>query len=224
MNKKAVFIAPHADDESLGCGGTILKYIDKGWEVHWLLVSNMSEEAGYSEDQVRNRKEVINKGFQEYNFYKFHEFNLMPGKLDEVPMSHLVGLLSEYFDQIQPSHVFTCFGGDAHTDHKVVFNAVISATKSFRKNFIKKVFAYETISETDYGNDITSISFQPNIYIDISKYFKRKVEIIKFYDAEIGEFPFPRSIKAIEALSNIRGSQSCCNHAESFMLIKELLD
>ena len=34
---KALFVAPHADDETLGCGGTILKLADQGLEVYWLL-------------------------------------------------------------------------------------------------------------------------------------------------------------------------------------------
>jgi len=57
---------------------------------------------------------------------------------------------------------------------------------------------------------------------DISKYFHKKVKIIKIYESELAEHPFPRSLESIEALAKFRGSTSNCKYAESFMLLKEI--
>jgi hypothetical protein len=38
----------------------------------------------------------------------------------------------------------------------------------------------------------------------------------------MGDFPFPRSAEAIEALASLRGIQAGCKSAEAFMLLKEV--
>ena len=99
----------------------------------------------------------------------------------------------------------------------------MSATKSFRYPFIKRVLAYETISETDFGMKPEDGGFRPNVYINISNYLDRKLEILDIFESEIDEFPFPRSRKAVSALAQLRGVQCNSNAAEAFMLIKETL-
>ena len=39
-------VAPHPDDETLGCGGTLLRHVAEGDQVHWSQVSNPSENPG----------------------------------------------------------------------------------------------------------------------------------------------------------------------------------
>ena len=55
MAKKTLIIAPHPDDETLGCGGTILRRKNEGAEVAWLIVTSISEEGGWSSDRVLSR-------------------------------------------------------------------------------------------------------------------------------------------------------------------------
>ena len=79
---------------------------------------------------------------------------------------------------------------------------------------------YETISETNF-NFIDKNNFQPNVFIDISKFINKKINIMKIYKSEINSHPFPRNEKAIRSLSIIRGSQSGYLAAESFHLVFE---
>ena len=51
---RVLVIAPHADDESLGCGGSILRHVSEGDDVHWLLVTGMSEKSGF----ISNRQSI----------------------------------------------------------------------------------------------------------------------------------------------------------------------
>ena len=80
----------------------------------------------------------------------------------------------------------------------------------------------ETLSETDFAPSIKKESFIPNTFIDISRYMKKKIQIMKVYKSEIKKHPFPRSEKSIRALATFRGSSSGCKFAESFMLLKEI--
>ena len=87
---------------------------------------------------------------------------------------------------------------------------------------IEKIYMMETLSETEFAVSSKEDSFIPNVFVDISDYFHKKIEIMKVYGSEIGEHPFPRSVRAIESLGVFRGATSNCEYAESFMLLKEL--
>jgi LmbE family N-acetylglucosaminyl deacetylase len=221
--KKILIVAPHADDETLGCGGTILRSIDDGCQVFWLLVTGMSTESGFSEEQVNCRKKEIECVTKMYQFAKVIELNLPPAALDSLPKGDIVAKISNVIKDLKPQDVYTVYRNDAHSDHEIVFDAVVSATKSFRYPFIERILAYETLSETDFGLKPEDGGFKPNVFIDIAKYLDKKLEILSVFKSEISDFPFPRSTKAIEALAIIRGAQSNCNAAESFVLLKEIV-
>lgn len=221
--KKVLVIAPHADDETLGCGGTILRYVESGYEVHWLLVTAVTEQYGYSSDKVKERQQEILTVSGMYEFNKVHELGLRPAALDTIGKSELIAGISRIVNQIKPEEVFTVYRNDAHSDHEAVYDAVMSATKSFRYPFIKRVLAYETISETDFGMKPEDSGFRPNVFIGIDEHLVRKLEILEIFESEVGDFPFPRSRIAVEALARLRGVQ--CNQlaAEAFMLLKEII-
>ena len=109
---------------------------------------------------------------------------------------------------------------DAHSDHRFTFDAVVACTKSFRYPFIKKVFMYECISETEFAPQLPEKIFVPNYFVDITDFFARKLEIMQVYQSELGEHPFPRSNRNIEALATYRGASAGVVYAESFQVVK----
>jgi len=96
----------------------------------------------------------------------------------------------------------------------------MACTKSFRYPFIKTVLMYECISETEFAPALPERMFMPNYYVDISEFFEQKIAIMKIFASEIGEHPFPRSIRNIEALATFRGASVGVKYAEAFQLIK----
>jgi len=80
----------------------------------------------------------------------------------------------------------------------------------------------ETLSETEFSPSTIQDAFIPNVFVDISQFFEKKMEIMKVYDSEIGDHPFPRSLRNLKALSTFRGATAGCEYAESFMLLKEI--
>lgn len=110
---------------------------------------------------------------------------------------------------------------DVHCDHAQIFDASVACTKSFRYPFVKKVCVYETLSETEFGMRTDDPGFKPNMWVDISNHLNQKIEIMKIFESEIGDHPFPRSIKNIEALASFRGATVNCEYAESFICLKE---
>jgi LmbE family N-acetylglucosaminyl deacetylase len=137
-------------------------------------------------------------------------------------MSVLVSKISSVIDRIKPDTIYLPFKGDVHSDHKYIFDAAYSCTKSFRYPFIKKIYMMEILSETEFSVSVKEDSFVPNVFVDISDYMDSKIEIMKIYKSEMGEHPFPRSERNIRALANFRGATCGSEYAESFVLLKEI--
>jgi LmbE family N-acetylglucosaminyl deacetylase len=222
MLNRIIIISPHPDDETLGLGGTILKYKDAGAKIYWLNITNIKKEYGYSAEVFKKRQQEIKKVTASYKFTDTFNLNLKPASLDEYPMSQLVKKIAEIFAKVKPDTVFVPFQNDVHSDHRVVFNAVMSCTKSFRYPYIKKVLMYETLSETEFAPSIQANSFCPNVFNDITDYLAKKIKIMKIYESEINAHPFPRSEENIKALATFRGAMTGAEYAEAFMLIKEV--
>lgn len=215
-------IAPHPDDETLGCGGALLKHIAAGDSVHWVIVTSILSEQGFSEERIRSRSDEINRVASAYGFAGVHLLGFATMMLDTVPKRDLIGSLSAVVQSIRAQVMYVPYRNDSHSDHGAVFDAAVSCTKTFRYPTIRSVRAYETLSETEFSLRSDDPGFKPNLFIDISPFLERKLEIMNVYASEVGEFPFPRSETTLRAQANLRGSQSGVLAAEAFMLLKEI--
>lgn len=223
MKRKVIVIAPHPDDETLGCGGTLLRHAHEGDDVHWLIVTGMTIGKQFTSERVASREKEISSVATRYGFQEVHQLKLPPTTLDTLPVGDIVVAIKNIFERINPEIVYLPFFGDVHTDHKVVFDSTVSCTKWFRQPSIKRVLAYETLSETEFGLNPECRGFQPNVFVNIDQFIAEKLSILSLYDGELGIFPFPRSVEAVTALAKVRGVAAGCNAAEAFMLLKEII-
>ncbi len=220
--KKVIVVAAHPDDEILGCGGTLLKYASLGYELAWLIATNVSQAEGFSKERVESRQEEIAKVANLVPFKKVYKLNFPTTKLDTISSGQLIGEISKCFNDFKPEVVLVLNRSDAHSDHRILFEATMACTKSFRYPFIKKILMYECLSETEFGAPLPENAFIPNYFVDISPFFENKLEIMKVYGSELGEHPFPRSTRNIEALAVFRGASSGVKYAEAFCLLKSI--
>lgn len=216
---KTIIIAPHPDDEILGAGGTLLRRKAEGGTLAWVVATSITEDAGWSAEQVDRRTEEMRKVAALVGFDEVHQLNFPTTRLDVIPMGNLISAISKVFHSFQPNEVFLPHYSDVHTDHRVLALAVSSCTKWFRYPSITRVLAYETLSETEFG--LGGEGFRPNVFVDIGSYLETKVEAMSFYANELSAFPFPRSYEAMRALAAFRGAQSGFTAAESFELLRE---
>lgn len=220
---RALVIAPHYDDETIGCGGTIQKLLKEKKEVFILVLSDPS---GY----VNNKKDLnirykeISKIKKFYKKNKFFELNYPASKIYKIDKSKFIDDVSDILNKVKPDTIFLNHFNDSHSDHRVIFDNLRFFMKSFRYNYIKNILMMEIISETDQGLSIINQTFKPNIFINIEKYFNLKIKASKIYKSQIGNPPFPRSIENIKALATLRGAQSGYKYAEAFMLIRNKID
>lgn len=220
MGNKVIVISAHPDDEVLGVGGTILKHIKEGDLVFWLITTNISVEKGFDKARVESRQEEIKKVEKSLGIKKTFLLNYPTMALSSHSIIDMVPKISKIFSEVEPAVIYCLNRSDAHSDHRITFDAVMACTKSFRYPYIKKVLLYECISETEFAPALPEKAFIPNYYVDITEFFQEKLEIMRIYESELGEHPFPRSERNIEALATFRGASVGVEYAEAFQLIK----
>ncbi len=218
-----IVVAVHPDDETIGCGGTLLRHKAQGDTIHWIICTEVREDDGFSKERVVSRSAEIEKVAGMYGFDSVHELGLRTVHVDEYSEGTLVGHFSRIFSEIKPDVVYLPFKSDVHSDHRHIFNAAYACTKSFRYPSIKRVLMMETASETEFAPATKEDVFLPNVFVDISAHLKKKLEILKVFESELGAHPFPRSLRNIEAIAVNRGATAGCEYAESFSLLKDIV-
>ena len=215
-------VAPHPDDETLGCGGTLLRAIAAGATVHWVIASAMTREAGFSESRITARAAEIAQVAAAYGFAAVHQAPFTAARLDTVPMSERVGWFSAVINAVQPNALYLPHPHDVHSDHAAVFDAASACSKAFRHPSVRQVYCYETLSETEFGLRPGVTPFCPNRFVDITAHLERKIEIMGLYAGEMASPPFPRSAEAIRALAAFRGVVASSLAAEAFMVLRDI--
>lgn len=218
--KRVIVISAHPDDEILGAGGTLLKHKKSGDELAWVIITCIDEANGFTTERVRSRELEINQVSKSIGFTKVYKLNYPTMGLSPEIVNEMIPKISLIFKEFEPEVIYVMNRSDAHSDHRYTFEAVVACTKSFRYSFIKKVLMYECISETEFAPILPEKVFQPNYFVDISDFFKRKIEIMQIYSSELAEHPFPRSKRNIEALAVQRGATVGVEYAEAFQIIK----
>ena len=218
---RVLVFAPHNDDEVLGAGGTIAKLADRGDEVYVCEVTlwkeNPAPEGPYMiQDQARKAHDIL--GVKESIF-----LDLPVVGLKNMPTKELNREFLRVVREIKPELAFIPHIGDMHTDHSETANAAMVALRPIDNPQLKAVYAYETLSETEWNIPNTSNVFIPNVWSDITLTFDKKIEAMKCFTTQIRAFPHPRSLEAIEALAKLRASTVGFGYAEAFSLIRNLI-
>lgn len=220
---KTLVIAPHPDDELLGCGGALLRRKAEGATLGWLVMTALTEAAGWPRARIDQRQQEIEQVRAGLGIDSAHLYALgfPTTELDQLPLNTLIARVAEVFKHFQPEEILLPHPGDAHSDHRITFAAASACTKWFRYPSIQRVLTYETPSETDAGLDPRHAAFRPNVFVDIGAVLEAKLALLQVYASEMGEFPFPRSDEALTALARIRGAQAGFVAAEAFQLLLE---
>jgi len=219
---KTLIVGPHPDDELLGCGGTLLRRAYEGGTVGWLLMTAIKKEGGWSTERIDQRTleiDQVREGLRIAHNH-FYPLNFPAAALDHFPMSSLVGEISKVFSSFAPDEVLLPHPGDAHSDHRVAFEAASACTKWFRYPSVKRVLTYETLSETEFGLNPVGHSFRPNFFVNISDHLDVKLRLLEIYHSELGEHPFPRSPDAVKTLALLRGAQMGVKAAEAYQMLR----
>ena len=212
-------IAPHPDDEVLGCGGTIGRLSREGNTVTLCIVTKPYP-PDWSTEYIEKKAVEIEKSNKKLGISQTIFLGFPSVKLDTVPQKELNDSLSRVIADKKPDIVFIPHNGDLNKDHRIVHEAALVATRPLSSP-VKKILAYETLSETEWGHSIAQ--FRPGVYIDITGFIELKKEAMRLFETELKAAPHPRSVELISALATKRGSEIGVKYAEAFMLVRELI-
>ena len=227
MKKKKVLICvEHSDDETFGCAGTIINHVQNKDKVYALYMTDgvSSRNNKNREKQIALRKKNSLKVSKFLGFKWLNDYcGLFPdNQMDKVEILKIIKIIEKAKKKINPNIIYTHFPDDLNVDHRKVAEATLTAFRPQAGEVWEQILSFEVPSSTDYSYFKKNKIFNPNVIIDISKNWKKKIKALKFYKSEIKKFPNSRSIKGIEILAKYRGTQNGLKYAEAFQLIKEI--
>ena len=221
---RTLVIAAHPDDEVIGVGGLILKRVANQGEVYVLILCDCLAPRNDREMilNVRGIAKQVSKALGVKQLYHIGLGTDDNKRLDELPFKLVIGEIEKVVEEVDPDEVFTHHHGDWNTDHRIVFQATVLATRTFKQHTIRRLATYETLSATEQAPSLAHYAFQPNLYVDIADVLKRKSEILSLYKSELFVFPHPRSLEAIELNAKLWGSKVGLRAVEAFQMIREV--
>ena len=219
--KKILVIAPHPDDEILGCGGTMIKNVAEGNEVYVCIVTK-GPQPMFPIEFIKKARQEARDCHASIGMKKTYFLDFPSVYLEECHRYELNDAILKVVREVMPDEVYIPHYGDMQKDHQIVADACMVAVRPKYEPKIKKVLGYETMSETAWNAPNVQNEFIPNIFEDISGYLEDKKKALAFFTTQIASFPDARSVEAIEALAKYRGALMHLNACEAFMLIREI--
>ena len=219
MNKILVICA-HADDETLGLGGTICQHVKKGDSVNVLIFTDGESARKKSTTKIKTRQNQAKKAAKEMGVKKIIFLDYPDQQLDIIPIKDIAKKIESEIQAYDPTIVYTHYWGDVNQDHRRMFEATLIACRPTPNSSIKQLLCYETPSSTEWGNPFKNN--QPTRFVNIEKFIERKIKAVANYSGEIKPFPHPRSKKAIKNRAMFWGSSIGIKYAEAFYVVREI--
>jgi len=218
-------IAAHPDDELLGCGGSLAKWKKQGHDIKIIIAG----EGHSSRDNVKNlKKKIIELKKQSVTASKILGINkiinlgLPDNNFNKIDFLKFIKLIEKNIFNYKPEIILTHHYGDLNKDHRLLYEAVITACRPKPNFFVKKIMTFETLSSTDWQINTNENIFKPNYYEDITDFLKLKIKSLETYKSEIEKWPHTRSLQNIENLAKLRGSSVGLKAAEAFEIIRQI--
>ncbi len=218
-------LAPHADDETLGVGGTIAKRAAAGQSVTVAVLTGHGEDEHplWNREFWRGIRGECREACEVLGVDSLLFRELPAACLDAVPNWRINGVVEELISEVGPNELYVPYVFDLHKDHAAIANAASVASRPYSRTGlgISRILAYETLSETHLQPPYFQPAFQPNVYIDISETIDKKVEALQAYKSQMATDHGPRSIETVRALARFRGAHMGTSAAEGFVLLGE---
>jgi len=219
---RILVVAPHPDDEVLGCGGAIARHVDEGHEVHVVVVTRGIPDL-FPPEQIEITRRELQSAHKVLGVSGVTFLDFPAPRLDMVPSHEIADSIAQVVRRFQPQVVYMPHQWDIHGDHQATYWATLVATRPINGCPVRRVLCYEILSETEWAPPAGDQSFIPTVFIDISSTLERKLKAMACYQSQLKPPPHPRSLHSIEALARLRGGTVGLDAAEAFMLVREII-
>ncbi|MBI4838550.1 MAG: PIG-L family deacetylase [Nitrospirae bacterium] len=219
-DKTILVIAPHLDDEVLGCGGVIARHVSQGDKVYVCFVAHRVYDHVYDAAKMEVEKEQAMEAKKALGYHEASFLNLQDERLDNC-IQDIIIPLEKYVMKVRPQVIYSPFCNDNNQDHQAVAKAVQVVLRPVAAPFVQRWLMFETPSSTEQAPAVGVLGFHGNVYYDISDYLDIKLKALTSYETEFRRFPHPRSPEGIRTLAMKRGMEAGLHYAESFMMVRE---
>ena len=217
MSKRVLVVAAHADDEALGCGGTISRHVAEDDSVQLVLMTDgVASRTSIDKEVLNRRMYAAKQAHRILGITETHYFGFPDNAMDSLPLLQIVQRLEPIVQLVAPSIIYTHFHGDLNIDHRITQQAVLTACRPQPGCGVKEIYGFEVLSSTEWASP-QSGSFTPNVHVDITPFFARKMEALQAYAEEMRPAPHTRSLENAEALALNRGYSVGIRYAEAFV-------
>ena len=224
---RILVIAAHPDDEILGIGGTVRKYRNANHNVECVILGEgMTSRADKREESpkelIDDLHEQTLQAAHKIGYEKVHFSNFPDNRFDSVDLLEIIKVIDSYIQSFKPDIVYTHHYGDLNIDHRKTFEAVITACRPVGNYCVKEIYSFETPSSTEWQFQHGDKTFKANVFIDIEDTLQAKLDAMACYKSELGKYPHPRSLKALEIIAARWGTVVGKQYAEAFELIRKV--
>jgi len=222
MSKRVLIVAAHSDDEVLGCGGTIARHIAEGDTVAVVLMADgVSSRTTVDEESAIRRSNAAKQAHSMLGIAETYYLGLPDNRMDSLPLLEIIQRLEFVIQRSAPEIIYTHFHGDLNIDHRITIQAVSTACRPQPGHSVREIYGFEVLSSTEWANPDTG-RFAPNLYVDITRYFDKKIHALEAYKEEMRLAPHTRSLNHVETLARHRGYSVGTEYAEAFMIYRLL--
>ena len=225
-NNSVLVIAAHPDDEILGAGATMARFAQEGHDVFTLILGEGITARDQTRDRSKHTSELktLKQHIAEANkIVKVKDIfmeDFPDNRFDSVDLLDVVKAVEKVCQKVKPQTIFTHFRSDLNVDHRVTYNAVLTATRPMAGEVVKKIYSFEVLSSTEWNYPL---SFSPNVFIDVGQTIDLKVKAMSKYTTELRDFPHPRSLEGIKLAAQYWGMRTGVKFAEAFELVRDIL-
>ena len=218
-----LIVAAHPDDEVLGCAATAARRASRGDAVHVAILGTGLAARGPADAAALAALREDAGAVGEMLGAKSVSFADLPdNRFDTVALLDIVKQVERWLEDVAPDAVYTHHPGDLNVDHRLTFQAVLTATRPLPDAGVRELYAFEVPSATEWAFQRFEPVFRPSVFEDVTDTIDLKVACMARYAGEARDFPHPRSAEALRATARRWGSVAGMAYAEAFELIRSL--
>ncbi|MFZ7133088.1 MAG: PIG-L deacetylase family protein [Eubacteriales bacterium] len=228
MSRILVIVA-HPDDELLGLGGTIRKRVINGDIADCIILGEGYTSRGERREDtdqklVSSLHEDAKKAAQITGFRDIYFESLPDNRFDSMDLLDVIKVVEKHIEKLKPDVVYTHHHGDRNIDHRITYEAVLTACRPVGEYSVNDIYTFETPSSTEWGFTRGSSTFTPNVFEDITDTLEYKINAMACYKTELRDYPHPRSLKALEIIAAKWGMVVGKRYVEAFELVRSMRD
>lgn len=223
MKKSILIVAAHPDDEVLGCGGAVARFIKEGADAHVMVLGEGITSRDDKRDTVGRARDVgrlkqqAKKACAALSVKNIFMYGLPDNRFDKVPLLDIIKVIESVNSKIRPEMIYTHHRNDLNVDHRITYDAVLTACRPSGSCTVKEIYSFEIKSSSEWNYPSR---FNPNYFVDITQTINKKLSALKYYKSELKEYPHPRSMRGVKLNAEYWGMHAGVKYAEAFEAIR----